>query len=79
MKKSINLNKKKAIIGGVVVIAVFMVVFLGIKIKNNMSNVNETAQIPEIYTVPEKEKIIIDGKVMPGKSKDFLLNLVKET
>ncbi|MCU9814414.1 biotin/lipoyl-binding protein [Paraclostridium sp. AKS73] len=71
MKKSINLNKKKAIIGGVVVIAVFMVVFLGIKIKNNMSNVNETAQIPEIYTVPEKEKIIIDGKVMPGKSKDF--------
>ncbi|MDO7203296.1 hypothetical protein Q5M85_02665 [Paraclostridium bifermentans] len=42
-----------------------------------MSNANEKAQVPEIYNVPEKEKIIIDGKVMPGKSKDFLQNLVK--
>lgn len=71
LKKSINLNKKKAIIGGVVVIAIFMAVFFGIKIKNSMSNANEKAQVPEIYNVPEKEKIIIDGKVMPGKSKDF--------
>ena len=71
LKKSINLNKKKAIIGGVVVIAIFMAVFFGIKIKNSMSNENEKAQVPEIYNVPEKEKIIIDGKVMPGKSKDF--------
>ena len=71
MKKSINLNKKKAIIGGLVLIAVFIAVFLGIKIKNNISNANGEAKVPEIYTVPKKEKILIDGKVMPSKSKDF--------
>lgn len=71
MKKSINLDKKKAIIGGLVLIAVFIAVFLGIKIKNNISNANREAKVPEIYTVPKKEKILIDGKVMPAKSKDF--------
>lgn len=71
LKKSINLDKKKAIIGGLVLIAVFIAVFLGIKIKNNISNANREAKVPEIYTVPKKEKILIDGKVMPAKSKDF--------
>lgn len=71
MKKKINLDKKKAIIGGLILIAVFVAIFLGIKIKNNINKANEESKAPEIYTVPEKEKIFINGKVMPGKSKDF--------
>lgn len=71
MKKTEISKKQKAIIGGVVVIAIFAVVFLGIKIKNNMNKASEESKTPEIYTVPEKEKIYVDGKVMPAKSKNF--------
>ncbi|MFR9069664.1 MAG: efflux RND transporter periplasmic adaptor subunit [Paraclostridium sp.] len=73
MKKNIKLGKKKAIIGSIVIIALCISGFVVFKSKN--SDGGEVAEeTPEIYTVPGKEKIFVNGKVIPNKSEDFFID-----
>lgn len=73
-KKEIELsNKQKFVIGVVAVISIFIVIFLGVKIKDSISSSVKENKTPEVYTVPEKEKIIVDGKITPLKVKNFFI------
>lgn len=79
MKNTELTNKQKATIGVVAIIVIFAVIFLGIKIKDNMENASKRAKTPEVYTVPEKEKITVDGKIMPNKTKNFFIESSKSS
>lgn len=73
MKKNIKLGKKKVIIGSILIIAIFISGFVVFKKKN--SNVGEEVKAtPEIYTIPGKEKIFVNGKIVPNKSEDFFID-----
>ena len=72
MKKSIKLSKKQTIIGGIVVISIFAGWFTIVKkVQGNKQSEAVMQATPEIYTVPGKEKIFVNGKIVPAKKEDF--------
>ncbi|CEN92799.1 efflux RND transporter periplasmic adaptor subunit [Paraclostridium sordellii] len=72
MKKSIKLSKKQTIIGGIVVISIFAGGFTIVKkVQGNKQSEAVMQATPEIYTVPGKEKIFVNGKIVPAKKEDF--------
>ena len=73
MKKRVKIGKNKAIIVGIVIIAIFISGFVVFRNKK-LDGGEEVASIPEIYTVPGREKIFVNGKVIPNKSKDFFVD-----
>ncbi|MEG2786884.1 MAG: efflux RND transporter periplasmic adaptor subunit [Romboutsia sp.] len=78
MKKRIKLSKKQAIISGMVIIAIFIGGFVAIKKSQSNANDEEAVgETPEIYTVPGKEKIFVNGKVVPEKYEDFSVDSEK--
>lgn len=78
MKKRTKLSKKQAIISGMVIIAIFIGGFVIIKKSQSNANAEESMNAtPEIYTVPGKEKIFVNGKVVPAKYEDFVVDSEK--
>jgi HlyD family secretion protein len=77
LKKIIKLSKKRAIIGGIVVIVLCIGGFVVLKNNNKVNAGEEVTATPEIYTVPGKEKIFVNGKVVPVKSEDFFVDSEK--
>ncbi|MEG0249700.1 MAG: efflux RND transporter periplasmic adaptor subunit [Peptostreptococcus sp.] len=65
----IKSNKKIQIYLGIVVVAVIVIVAGGI-VLNNQSH-KETTPTIQTYTIPENEKIFINGRIVPKQSKDI--------
>lgn len=65
----IKSNKKIQIYLGIVVVAVIVIVAGGIVLKNQSQK--ETEPTVQTYTIPENEKIFINGRIVPKQSKDI--------
>ncbi len=77
MKKKIKFSKNNIIIGGMILLFVFILFFVA---KNNIktNRKDEVASTHDIYIVPEKEKVSINGKVKPIKSEDLFIDIDNE-
>ncbi|MGL4797131.1 MAG: efflux RND transporter periplasmic adaptor subunit [Paraclostridium sp.] len=73
--KNIKFTKKQMIIGGIVIVALAVGGFVIVKKRNaGMGAGEEVAAGPELYNVPGKEKIFVNGKIVPVQSKDLFVN-----
>lgn len=73
--KKIKLTKKQMIIGVIVIIALVVGGFVVVKKRNGgIDTGEEIGAGPELYTVPGKEKIFVNGKVVPVQSKDLFVD-----
>lgn len=69
-----KISKKQVIIGGVVVALVLVGGYFVLKEYNKKKLEAQVTLSPEIYTVPEKEKINIDSEIVPTKTKNLFVN-----
>lgn len=73
--KNIKFTKKQMIIGGIVIVALAVGGFVIVKKRNaGMGTGEEIAAGPELYNVPGKEKIFVNGKIVPVQSKDLFIS-----
>ncbi|MGL5507876.1 MAG: efflux RND transporter periplasmic adaptor subunit [Paraclostridium sp.] len=73
--KNIKFTNKQMIIGGIVIVALAVGGFVIVKKRNaGMGAGEEVAAGPELYNVPGKEKIFVNGKIVPVQSKDLFVN-----
>lgn len=72
--ESKKISKKQVIIGGVIIILVLAGGYLGIKEYNKKQLEAQAKLSPEIYTVPEKEKLNMNGEINPTRVKDLFIN-----
>ncbi|MGL5717496.1 MAG: efflux RND transporter periplasmic adaptor subunit [Paraclostridium sp.] len=72
--KNLKFTKKQMIIGGIVIVALAVGGFVIVKkINTGMGSGEEMAAGPELYNVPGKEKIFVNGKIVPVQSKDLFV------
>lgn len=74
MRKKIKFSKNNIIIGGIILLFIFILFFVA-KNTIKINKKDEVALTHDIYIVPEKEKVYIDGKVKPIKSEDLFIDI----
>ncbi|MDU6113249.1 MAG: hypothetical protein E6649_02485 [Paeniclostridium sordellii] len=77
MKENIEVRKQKIIIGIIIFIIISIIGLIIIKKLQLNKNQHMKAQGPELYTVPQKEKVVIDGEIKPIKSEEFFIDRSK--
>lgn len=73
--KKIKLTKKQMIIGGITIIVLAIggvVIFKKTNAKTDIGD--EMMAGPELYMIPGKEKIFVNGKIVPVQSKDLFVD-----
>lgn len=72
--KNIKFTKKQMIIGGIVIASLVIGGVVIVKKRNaSIGTGEEMLAGPELYTVPGKEKIFVNGKIVPVQSKDLFI------
>lgn len=72
--KNIKFTKKQMIIGGIVIASLVIGGVVIVKKRNaSIGTDEEMLAGPELYTVPGKEKIFVNGKIVPVQSKDLFI------
>lgn len=74
LKKNIEVRKQKIIIGIIIFIIISTIGLIIIKKIQLNNKQHMKAQSPELYTVPQKEKVVINGEIEPIKSEEFFID-----